>query len=211
MIELVIFDLDGVLVDACEWHRVALNQALQEICGYEIPLEEHYSTFNGLPTKEKLKLLTKQKLVRRKDYQAISQRKQELTLEIIEAKGALDQTKIDLMRALKTKGIHVACCTNSIRQTAELMLQKCGVFDLLEEIVTSEDVKKSKPSPEGYLKVIRKFKVSKKNVVIVEDSPKGYAAAVAAVGAPLPQSRGKVIAVENAKGVNIGLFSEWVK
>jgi len=203
MIELVIFDLDGVLVDACEWHRVALNQALQEICGYEIPLEEHYSTFNGLPTKEKLKLLTKQKLVKRKDYEAISQRKQELTLEIIEAKGAVDQTKIDLMRALKKKGIHVACCTNSIRQTAELMLQKCGVFDLLEEIVTNEDVKKPKPSPEGYLKVIRKFKVSKKNVVIIEDSPKGYAAAKAA-GA-------RVIPVANAKGVEIGLFGEWIK
>ena len=36
MLELVIFDLDGVLVDACEWHRVALNEALQEVCQYEI-------------------------------------------------------------------------------------------------------------------------------------------------------------------------------
>jgi HAD superfamily hydrolase (TIGR01509 family) len=203
MIKLVIFDLDGVLVDACEWHRVALNQALQEICNYEIPLEEHNSTFNGLPTKEKLKILTKQKLVKRKDYEAISQRKQELTLELIQKKAKRSKKKIDMIKALKKQGIHVACFTNSIRETAELMLKKTGVLDLLEELVTNEDVKKPKPSPEGYLKVIRKFKVPKENVVIIEDSPKGYAAAMAA-GC-------RVYPVANAEGVDIGLFSEWVK
>jgi len=203
MIKLVIFDLDGVLIDACEWHRVALNEALLEICGYEIPLEEHSSIFNGLPTKEKLKILTKQKLVKRKDYEAISQRKQELTLELIQKKAKQSKEKIDMIKTLKKEGIHVACFTNSIRETAELMLKKTGVLDLLEELVTNEDVKKPKPSPEGYLKVIRKFKVPKKNVVIVEDSPKGYAAA---------QATGcRVIAVANAKGVNIGLFAEWLK
>ena len=41
MIKLVVFDLDGVLVDACEWHRVALNKALKALCDYEISLEEH--------------------------------------------------------------------------------------------------------------------------------------------------------------------------
>ena len=99
MIELVIFDLDGVLVDACEWHRSALNQALLEVCDYEIPLEEHYSTFNGLPTKEKLKLLTKQKHVKRKDHEVISQRKQELTLELIQKKAKRSKVKIDMIKA----------------------------------------------------------------------------------------------------------------
>ena len=52
MIKLVIFDLDGVLVNACEWHRIALNKALKEICDYEISLEDHYCTFNDIPTKK---------------------------------------------------------------------------------------------------------------------------------------------------------------
>jgi beta-phosphoglucomutase-like phosphatase (HAD superfamily) len=51
---LIIFDLDGVIVDACEWHRIALNEALKRICGCEITLEEHYSVFNGIPTRVKL-------------------------------------------------------------------------------------------------------------------------------------------------------------
>ena len=51
MKKLIIFDLDGVLVDACEWHRVALNKALKEVSNYEISLQDHYSTFNGIPTR----------------------------------------------------------------------------------------------------------------------------------------------------------------
>ena len=58
-IKLVIFDLDGVLVDACEWHRAALNKALLEICDYEISQEDHYSVFNGIPTKVKHKKHTR--------------------------------------------------------------------------------------------------------------------------------------------------------
>ena len=56
--KLVIFDLDGVLVDACDWHRIALNRALKQACDYEISPEDHYSTFNGIPTRVKLQKLT---------------------------------------------------------------------------------------------------------------------------------------------------------
>jgi len=59
--DMVIFDLDGVLVDACEWHRIALNEALEEICGYKISLEDHYKIYNGIPTRKKLEILTNKK------------------------------------------------------------------------------------------------------------------------------------------------------
>ena len=58
MNKLFIFDLDGVLVDACEWHKNALNEALHKVCSYKISKEEHISTFNGIPTREKLKILS---------------------------------------------------------------------------------------------------------------------------------------------------------
>ena len=67
MIKLVIFDLDGVLVNACEWHRVALNEALRDVCNYEISLEDHYSTFNGIPTKKKLDILKECGIIREED------------------------------------------------------------------------------------------------------------------------------------------------
>ena len=80
MNKLVVFDLDGVLVDACEWHRIALNQALREVCNYEISLNEHYSTFNGIPTKVKLEKLTEMEILQRDQHIEVYDRKQELTL-----------------------------------------------------------------------------------------------------------------------------------
>lgn len=198
MIELVIFDLDGVLVDACEWHRVALNKALIEISGIEIRLDEHYTTFNGIPTKQKLKILSEQGVVKAKDHTKISKRKQEITVDLIKKNCILDKTKIDLVTALKKKGIKTACFTNSIRKTAELMLSECGILELLDYVVTNEDVLSPKPNCEGYLKVLSYFNISKNNVIVIEDSPKGYAAAVSA--------KCPVVVVLNAKGVNTTLF-----
>ena len=53
----VLFDLDGVLVDACDWHYEALNRALKQVSNYEISREDHTTTYNGLPTKRKLQML----------------------------------------------------------------------------------------------------------------------------------------------------------
>ena len=50
MIKAILYDLDGVLVDATEWHYESLNEALKEISGFEISRLEHIQTFNGLPT-----------------------------------------------------------------------------------------------------------------------------------------------------------------
>ena len=56
MIKTIIFDLDGVLIESKEIHFKALNQALP--FNYRISYEEHLSTYDGLPTREKLKLLS---------------------------------------------------------------------------------------------------------------------------------------------------------
>ena len=62
MIKSIIFDLDGVLIDLKEAHYDCLNSALKRIdLKYVISLDEHYKIYDGLPTKDKLKILTKQK------------------------------------------------------------------------------------------------------------------------------------------------------
>ena len=203
MKKLIIFDLDGVLVDACEWHRVALNEALKEVCNYEISLEEHYSTFNGTPTKVKLQKLTELGILPLDQHQEVYDRKQELTAETIRKSATHRKEKVDMIKELKQNGYSIACYTNSIRNTAILMLQKTGVLEHLDYLLTNQDVKKTKPDPEGYLFLVKKFNVQKNDVIIVEDSPKGRAAAHA--------SGCNVIEVENPDEVNIELFREYLK
>ena len=193
-IKLIIFDLDGVLVDACEWHRVALNEALKEVCNYEISLEDHYTTFNGIPTKKKLLALTELGVLTEDMHEEVYNRKQLKTLEIIESHAVLRQEKIDLINSLKSRGLTVTCFTNSIRMTAELMLDKTGVLDLFDHVLTNEDVSSPKPDPEGYTKTMQKYSASPAETLIVEDSPKGKQAAYA--------SNAHVLEVENPDDVN---------
>ena len=194
MIKLVIFDLDGVLVDACEWHRLALNRALKAVSDYEISLEDHVSTFNGIPTRVKLAKLAELGIVEEGQVEEIYSLKQDLTVQLIEELAHERQEKIDLINWLKEKGVRVACYTNSIRKTADLMLEKTGVFSLLERVITNQDVKESKPSPEGYTDLVRHYDLDPHEVVIVEDSPKGLQAAYA--------SGCSVMEVPNADAVN---------
>jgi HAD superfamily hydrolase (TIGR01509 family) len=200
--KLVIFDLDGVLVDACEWHRLALNRSLKEVCNYEISIEQHYSTFNGIPTKVKLSKLSEMGIISVAQHQEIYDLKQQKTMSIIKEQAKIRPEKIALIQKLQAKGIHVACFTNSIRETTTLMLCKTGILDLFELIITNQDVKEAKPSPEGYLKTIQHFNVEKESVIIVEDSPKGIAAA-RATGC-------RVIEVSNPDEVHVLLFKEYL-
>jgi len=199
-LKLVIFDLDGVLVDACEWHYVALNKALKQVSNYQISPEDHESTFNGIPTREKLRILTDMKKISEDDHNKIYEIKQSITKETIKKYSTIKFEKIKMIKGLKEKGLKVCCFTNSIRDTAELMLSTSGVIDLLDMIVTNQDVEKPKPDPEGYLKILSHFNISSKEAVIVEDSPKGIEAAIL--------SGCQVIGVKNAKDVNLELFSE---
>src|SRR6266404_8784141 len=123
MIKCILYDLDGTLADCCSWHSLALNKALKEICGFEINEEEHISTFNGLPTKKKLDLLISQRRITINSYQEICDKKQEYTKEIIKELAKPDSIKIKLHRQNRWNGLKSVCVTNSITETATLILE----------------------------------------------------------------------------------------
>jgi phosphoglycolate phosphatase-like HAD superfamily hydrolase len=84
MIKLIIFDLDGVLIDAREIHYEALNRAISLIGkDFIINKEEHLSTYDGLPTKNKLELLSKNKNLPTDKHSLIWDNKQKFTIEVI--------------------------------------------------------------------------------------------------------------------------------
>ena len=129
--------------------------------------------------------------------------KQNKTIDFINKNARIDRDKIKLITELKSQGFYTCCYTNSIKKTANLMLKKIGVFELLDCVLTNQDVTNPKPDPEGYLFLINKFNANKENVIIVEDSPKGLAAAYA--------TGCRVIKVDNPEEVNIGLFEEYMR
>ena len=175
-IKAVLFDLDGVLVDATEWHYDALNRALG-LFGFAITRYEHLTSYNGLPTRNKLEMLSVEKSLPRGLHQMINRIKQKYTREEILSHCAPMFEKELMIRQLTRDGYRLAVCSNSIRDSITLMLTGVNLAEAFEFIISNEDVAKPKPDPEIYLAALARLKLSAAEVVVVEDAPHGVLAA----------------------------------
>jgi len=172
--KLVIFDLDGVLVEAKNIHYDALNQALGD--DYAISWKEHLSTYDGLKTFQKLDMLTERKGLPTEIHKQIWESKQKLTLQMLK-KLQPNQNLQQLMSALVDEGYKISVCSNSIRKTVLTVLSKLGIMEYMDYIISNEDVGNSKPHPEMYWRAISKMGCLPSETLIVEDSPYGLLAA----------------------------------
>lgn len=168
--------MDGVLIDAREWHYSALNQALSPF-GLEISPEDHEKRFNGMSTKTKLGILSEEKGLPQEMHQTIFNIKQDRTFRIASEKCFPTLEHQILMSRLKNLGIKIGVYTNSIRATAEYMLDRSNITNYLDALITNQDVRKTKPDPEGYLIACEKLGVLPKDVLVIEDGEYGKAAA----------------------------------
>lgn len=177
MIKMVVFDLDGVLVDARELHYEAMNMAL-ESCGYEvISRQEHLSTFDGLPTSKKLSMLTDLGRVKVEDHNNIWAEKQKKTQILIDSMTT-DERMCNILASLKKQGKTVYVASNSVRETIKMMLLRRGLMEHVDYFLSNQDVKHAKPHPEIYLKCMIHSGFSPKETLIVEDSHVGRKAAL---------------------------------
>ena len=168
--KLVIFDLDGVMLDSRELHYDALNEALRKV-GEEfvISREEHLSTFDGLNTTKKLKLLAETKGLPADKFDQIWQDKQQATFELIP--NAPKNMSIQyIVMQLKRRGWKVAVASNSIRETVRIALDHIGILNSVDYYVSNEDVFRTKPFPEMYWKCMTALNCLPKDTIIVEDS-----------------------------------------
>lgn len=178
MIKAVIFDMDGVLIDADKWHFNALNVALQHADIEPISWQEHLTVYKGVPTRRKLEILTERRGLPRELWAKISESKQELTQHIVAGFCAPDGEKIEMMRLLAQR-YPVVVCSNAVRASVDLMLDRAGLAPYVDFSHSNEDVERSKPSPEIYQKAFARLGLAPEECVIVEDSDVGKAAAVA--------------------------------
>jgi hypothetical protein len=197
MSHIIIFDLDGVLIEAKEIHFDALNLALKYIDEkYIISWEDHLKTYDGLKTYDKLNLLHSYKglSLDKQIIENIFNNKQKYTLEAL---SNLDRnTKfIDLFKKLKLLEYKIACCSNSISKTVNLALEKLGILEYFDLVLSNEDVKFAKPHPEIYWKAMSYFGALPTDTLIVEDSPTGLTAAF--------RSGAKVLRVKNTNDFDL--------
>lgn len=177
-IKLIIFDLDGVLVDAKELHYEALNLALASINPkFVIERDEHLSKYDGLNTTKKLEMLTKEKGLPKDKHNDVWKLKQEKTIGIIK-KYDKDERLVSVLKELRGLGYKICVASNSIRETVKMMLVTKGFMEYIDFYYSNQDVKNPKPSTEMYLRCMIKAECSPKETVIVEDSHIGRKAAM---------------------------------
>lgn len=178
MIKLIIFDLDGVLVESRELHFIALNRALSDIGEqYVISKEEHLCKYDALTTTQKLSKLSREKGLPESSHNQVWKLKQQKTLEEIDS-FTIDKRIQDILETLKKENYTIACATNSIRSTAKLQLIRKGFFEHIDFLYSNEDVQNPKPNAEIYMRCMLRCGVNPDETVIIEDSHIGRKAAL---------------------------------
>ena len=200
IIKAVIFDLDGVLVEAKDWHYEALNKALA-VFGCDISYEEHLTTYDGLPTKMKLKMLNKDKNFPLELSELVYDLKQIYTKEFFTTRCFPDFSQDYLFKKLKEKNIKTAVASNSITATVNQAMLNLDIRRYIEFSLSNEDVKNPKPDPEIYTKAISMLNFKPEECVIVEDNINGITAAKASGAHCL-----EVKEVEDVNHINIFNF-----
>ena len=176
MIRTVLFDMDGVLIEAKEWHYEALNDVLR-LFGMEIDRDSHLATYDGLPTRRKLEMLSKARGFPRGLHELVNTLKQGKTSEIAMRRCRPVFHHLHALSRLKQDGLLLGVCSNSVRQSVELMMSLSGLTPNLDIIVSNEDVQKAKPDPEMYLKAMAQLGAMPSETLILEDNEHGIAAA----------------------------------
>jgi len=177
MLKLIVFDLDGVLVETKQLHYDAFNKALCDVDPkYKISYDEHLSKYDGLSTHKKLELLSREKGLSGMELQSIWVRKQLYTSQMLR-ELTTDHRIIEVLRRLKEDKYIIAVASNSIRGSVKITLLKLGLLEYIDFYLSNEDVKYPKPHPEIYLRSMITAGVSPKETLIIEDSIIGRKAA----------------------------------
>lgn len=190
MNKLLVFDLDGVLINSRELHYESLNAALSKINEiYVITREEHLSLYDGLNTTKKLKMLSERRGLPTDLHQQVWEDKQSATFDLIK-RFPINPKAIQVCQEAKKRGWKIAVASNSIRETVKLALIAIGIMEYVDVFVSNEDVTRTKPYPEMYWQAMTKLNALPKDTIICEDSHIGRQGAI--------DSGANLLAIENA-------------
>lgn len=166
--KLIIFDLDGVLINSINNMKFALLSTEKKM-NTKLNFNQ-YKKYLGLPFDDimkKMKIKTDVDQIK-KNYEYFSKKKI--------SKISIDKNILIGLKMLKKKN-NLAVFTSKSRSRTLKILKKYNFFKC---IVTSDDIKKGKPNPEGLIKIMSKLKIKRKNSIFVGDSLFDYQASKSA-------------------------------
>ncbi len=178
MLEAVIFDWDGVVVDSSAAHKASWEMLAEER-NLLLP-DDHFTLSFGRVNKVIIPEIFRWTL----DPEMIEElgnRKEALYREILEETG-LDPLPgaLEIMESLQDAGIPIAVGTSTPRKNVETVIDLIGAGGLFDVIISSEDVQKGKPDPEVFLKAADALDAEPADCVVFEDSLYGIQAALSA-------------------------------
>jgi HAD superfamily hydrolase (TIGR01509 family) len=176
MLQAVIFDMDGVLIDSVGYNWQAYNQILGRY-GVHVGDDQLYQ-FVGLSTEDQVPLLNKQFGLQldAKAFIAESTAIKARLMQAIQPKPGV----VALLRQLKEASIPLAVGTSTYRDGMQDRLQTAGIYDYFDQLICAEDVQHHKPDPEVYIRAAAALKAPLESCVVIEDAPSGLQAAHAA-------------------------------
>lgn len=173
-----LFDMDGVIVDSEPVHEAAFRATLASY-GHKLT-ERHYKDhFLGKTDEAGLQNYFNF-IGETVDFPVALDKKAQEYMRLAAESLIPYSGTLELIRELRAKEIPIALVTGSLRAEADIVLRAFDLVSAFSVVIAAEDIRHSKPNPEGYLKGAATLKVDPENCVVIEDAPSGVKAAAAA-------------------------------